>query len=142
MQILKQTFQPNTFNFLINTRHIDPDSNIPYIITKIRRHGQRIAVDRKILGTSPLTLLSLDSINALDALLFSLQSDPHLSVPTIFDELKAIFRPTFTHPGGGHNTSFAHPSGGHNTSFTHTGGGHNTSFTHPGGVIIPLLSAL
>ena len=109
----------------MNTRHIDTDSNIPYIVTKIRRHGQRIAVDRKILGTSPLTSLSLDSINALDALLFSLQSDPHLSVPTIFDELKAIFKPTFTHPVGDHNTSFAHPVGGHNTSSAHPTKGKN-----------------
>ena len=116
LSVLSQTFQPSTFDFLVNTRHIDPDSNIPYIVTKIRRHGQRIAVDRKILGTSPLTSLSLDSINALDALLFTLQSDPHLPVPTIFDDLKTIFTPpSVSHPQRGHNALDSHPPRGHNT---------------------------
>ena len=88
---MKQTFQPHTFDFLVNTRHIDPDNNLAFIIKKIRKHGNRIAVDRQILGSSPLAKISLDSLNAFDALLFTLQSDPATPVPNIFEDLKAIF---------------------------------------------------
>jgi hypothetical protein len=102
---LKQTFQPHTFDFLVNTRHIDPDNNLAFIIKKIRKHGSRIAVDRQILGSNPLAKISLDSINAFDALLFTLQSDPALPVPNIFEDLKAIFAPVQTYnlnrPAGG-----------------------------------------
>jgi hypothetical protein len=111
---LKHSFQPNTFDFLINTRHIDPDNNLGYIIKKIRRHGQRIAVDRQILGTSPLKSISLDSINALDALILTLHSDPQLQIPPIFDDLKSIFAHTNAHAGG-YNTKDSAHAGGYNT---------------------------
>ena len=50
-------------------------------------------MDRQILGNDPLNKISLDSINAFDALLFTRQSDPNTAVPTIFEELKALFAP-------------------------------------------------
>ena len=72
-----------------------------------------IAVDRQILGNDPLNKLSLDSINAFDALLFSLQSDPQLPVPDILKELKSIFSPMNAHETVGQNAHHGHNSDAH-----------------------------
>jgi hypothetical protein len=64
---------------------------------KIRKHKNKIAVDRKLLNN---TLETYDAIHALDALILTIRSDPTLQVPDIFKPLQTyLLNPvTAAHP--------------------------------------------
>jgi hypothetical protein len=78
-------YTPQDFQFLLGSRHIDDEDNLPYIITKIRAHRGLIAADRRLLHSNQTT--NLDSIHALEALRLKLLSDPNFNLPYKFEKM-------------------------------------------------------
>ena len=77
-------YTPQDFQFLLGSRHIDDEDNLPYIITKIRAHRGLIAADRRLLHSNQTT--NLDSIHTLEALRLTLLSDPNFNLPYKFEK--------------------------------------------------------
>ena len=84
-------YTPQDFQFLLGSRHIDDEDNLPYIITKIRAHRGLIAADRRLLHSNQTT--NLDSIHALEALRLTLLSDPNFNLPYKFETNEPEYNP-------------------------------------------------
>ena len=57
------TYNIEDFNYLLGTKHRDPDDGFEYIVKAIRKHRGLIVVDRQLVGS---TSKKYDTIHALD----------------------------------------------------------------------------
>jgi len=88
----KRGYDPKEFEFLIGTRHIDPENGLPYVIEKIGKYRNKlVTVSRKMINLqSGLTTGSTDVVHALDALTYYLISNPNAPCPLFHDNNMTI----------------------------------------------------
>ena len=83
----KKEYQPSLFSYLVDSCHIDPQSLLPYRTTRAYFRNGRIVCDRILvssedaLNNAKKKKRSVETIHAMDVVLFTLVSNPWLKSP-------------------------------------------------------------
>ena len=84
---LKKEYQPSLFMYLKDSVHIDSEKLLPYRTTRVYVRNRRIVCDRELVsaGNARPTARKrkLETIHAMDVVLFTLISNPLLQSPLI-----------------------------------------------------------
>ena len=84
---LRKEYQPTSFYYLKDPLHIDSDSLLPYLVSKFYLRKGSIVCDRHIyqIGDARKSLQKpkIETIHAMDIVLYTLISDPRLVSPLL-----------------------------------------------------------
>ena len=87
MLTLKKEYQPSLFMYLKNLLHIDSENLLPYKTTRVYVRNGRIVCDRELVSAGDARPTGkkrkLETIHAMDVVLFTLISNPLLQSPLI-----------------------------------------------------------
>ena len=84
---LKKEYQPSSFMYLKDSVHVDPDNLLPYITKRVYVRNGRIVCDRELYNAGDAQPKAkkrkLETIHAMDIVLFTLISNPMFKSPLI-----------------------------------------------------------
>ena len=84
---LKKEYQPSSFMYLKDSVHVDPDNLLPYITKRVYVRNGRIVCDRELYNAGDAQPKAkkrkLETIHAMDVVLFTLISNPKFKSPLI-----------------------------------------------------------
>jgi hypothetical protein len=84
---LKKEYQPSAFNYLKDSIHLDIDNRLPYRVLKIYVRKNSIVCDRQLVQVGDAQILvkkpKIETIHAMDVVLYTLISNPHLKSPLL-----------------------------------------------------------
>jgi hypothetical protein len=84
---LKKEYQPSLFIYLKDSVHIDSEDLLPYKTTRVYVRNGRIVCDRELVGAGDARPTAkkrkLETIHAMDVVLFTLISNPMLQSPLL-----------------------------------------------------------
>ena len=84
---LKKEYQPSLFMYLKDSIHIDSENLLPYKTTRVYVRNGRIVCDRELVSAgdarSTTKKRKLETIHAMDVVLFTLISNPMLQSPLL-----------------------------------------------------------
>jgi len=86
---LKKEYQPSLFLYLVDSCSIDPESLLPYRTTRVYVRRGRIVCDRILVSSEDAQnkakkkKCSVETIHAMDVVLFTLVSNPWLKSPLL-----------------------------------------------------------
>ena len=84
---LKKEYQPSLFMYLKDSVHIDSENLLPYKTTRVYVRNGRIVCDRELVSAGDARPTAkkrkLETIHAMDVVLFTLISNPMLQSPLL-----------------------------------------------------------
>ena len=94
---LKKEYQPSLFMYLKNSLHIDSENLLPYKTTRVYVKNGRIVCDRELASAGDARPTAkkrkLETIHAMDVVLFTLISNPLLQSPLLHAKPKDALVP-------------------------------------------------